>query len=259
MTMHRIPYGDGFAGGAPGVPGVAVGNRGAFARFSREPVKNKKLSDEAGSDIFQEEIHVRILMPGDPLSIPQRRVKLSDGTVVGQEWIDGFPKEWAAFEAGGEQMPDGTPLAEWPRCTISLKATLNSIHIFTVEQLANCNEAVLDKIGMGARKLQAEARAFVETRENSAAAMRHAAEAQQAREAMEKMTEQMAEMQRQLDLITRSGKIMAGAMESAPAPVARPLDEMSAAAMASGAVPLGDVDLSAITVPRGPGRPRKNV
>ena len=261
MTIHRAPNVDSYVFGAPGVPGVAAGNKGSFARFSRVPVKNHEKSDKAGSDIFQEEIHVQILMPGDPLSIPQRRVKLADGTVVGQEWIEGYPKEWAAFEAGSEQIPDGTPLSEWPRCTVSLKATLNAIHIYTVEQLAAANEAALDRIGMGARKLQAEARAFVETRENSAASMRHAAEAEAARAAMAKMTDEMADMRRQLDLITRSGKIMAGAVEAsqterANVPVAPTLDPMSAAAMASGAVPLGDVSMAEVQPRRG--RPPKN-
>jgi hypothetical protein len=259
MTMYRAPAGDSHVFGAPGVPGVSPGNKGAFAQFSRVPVKNLMLSDRAGSDIFQEEIHVRILMPGDPLSIPQRRVKLADGQIVGQEWIDGFPKEWAAFESGVEQMPDGTPLSEWPRCTVSLKATLNSIHIFTVEQLATANEAALERVGMGARKLQAEARAFVEVRDNTAASMRLAAEAETARQAMVEMTDRMQEMQRQLDMLTRAGKVMIGnAVE--PAPVAAPavaLDPMSAAAMASGAKPLTDADVQQIAPRRGrPPNPR---
>lgn len=260
MTMYRAPAGDSHVFGAPGVPGVAAGNKGAFAQFSRVPVKNNKLSTDAGSDIFQEEIHVRILMPGDPLSIPQRRVRLADGTVVGQEWIEGFPKEWAAFEQGRDQMPDGTALEEWPACSKSLCATLRAVNVHTVEMLASANEAALDRIGMGARELQAKARAFLETRADTAAAMRHAAEAEQAREAMAKMTGQMAEMQRQLDMLTRAGKVMIGnAMEPVPAPVVQVVDPISAAAMASGATPLGDADLSAALAPRrGPGRPRSS-
>jgi len=258
MTMFRAPNADSYIFGAPGVPGVAAGNKGAFARFSRVAVKNLLKSDKAGSDIFQEEIHVQVLMPGDPLSIPQRRVRLADGTIVGQEWIDGFPKEWAAFEAGKDQMPDGTALEEWPPCTISLRATLRAIHIHTVEMLAHANDAALERLGMDARKLQAKARAFLETRENSAASMRHAAEAEAARQAMAEMTAKMEDMQRQLELITRSGKIMAGAVEAQAerAPYVPPVDEMSAAAMASGATPLADIPAQ-IPTRRGPGRPPK--
>lgn len=261
-NMYRSNHVDQAVFGPPGTPGVP-GNRGAFARFFKVPVKNWPKSEAAGSDIFQEEVHVQILMPGDSLSSPVRRVRVADGTLVGKEWTTGFPREWGLFEEGRDQTPDGTSLSEWPPCTISLQATLKAIHIHTVEMLAEANEAALDRLGMDARKLQAKARAFLDTRRDTAAAMRHAAEAETARAAMVKMTDEMADMRRQLELITRSGQIMAGASVAtqvappAAAAIVTPMDEMSMAAVAAGGTPMGDIDLSRLTMPakRGVGRP----
>lgn len=266
MTLLRSAFGDSGMFAMPGVPGIATGNKGAFARFERVAVKNEKKSTAAGSAIYQEEIHVTILMPGDTLSAPRRRVRLADGTVVGPEWIEGYPREWAAFEEGREQVPDGTPLDQWPPCDIALRATLKARHIHTVEMLAHANDAALEGIGMGARELQAKARAFLDVAANSAAAMRHAAENEAAQAAMADMTKRMQEMERQLAMMTRAGQVMIGnAMgegdAASPAPVmpAPPVDEMSAAALASGAVPISDLDLAAVsTTRRGPGRPPKH-
>lgn len=260
-NMYRSNHVDQAVFGPPGTPGVP-GNRGAFARFFKVPVKNGPKSEAAGSDIFQEEVHVQILMPGDSLSSPVRRVRLADGQLIGKEWTTGFPREWALFEAGRDQTPDGTALSEWPPCSISLQATLKAIHIHTVEMLAEANEAALDRIGIGARELQAKARAFLEVRAETASSMRHAAEAERAREAMAKMTDQMADMQRQLDMMSRAGQVLAGAsvatqvIPPAAVPIATPMDEMSMAAAASGGVPMGEIDLDRIApVKRGPGRP----
>lgn len=257
MTMYRSPGAvDSWNYGAPPVAGVATGNRGSFARFFHVAVKNHADSQKAGSDVFGQEVHVQILMPGDALSAPIRRVKLADGQIIGKEWIDGYPKEWAAFNEGREQIPDGMPLDKWPRCNVGVKATLNAIHIYTVEQLAEANESALEKIGMGARVLQAEARAFVETARDSAANQKLAAEAELARQDRDAMFQRLQDMEQRLAMITQSKAVLDSATQ--PAPPATTLDDMSRAAVASGGVPVDADALRAMAnAPRGPGRPRK--
>jgi hypothetical protein len=261
MTMYRSPGAvETWNYGAP-PPGGAVANRGAFAKFSKRAVENEKKSEAAGSAVFEEQTEVQIFMPADNLSAPTRRVVLADGKMIGKNWTEQFAHEWEAFSQGREQMPDGTPLEHWPMCTVALAATLRAIHIHTVEQLAEASDSILDKL-MGAAKLRAQARAFVETARDSAANQRLAAEAEQARQDRQQMHDRLKEMEQKLALITQSQHVLSGAtsvVQPVPVTPAVPLDPMAAAAIQSGGVPVDEATLNAMAAGgrRGPGRPRK--
>lgn len=250
--------------GAPPSGGAALANRGAFAKFSKVAVENEKKSLEAGSAVFEEETHVQIFMPADDKSAPTRRVVLADGKMLAPSWTRQFAREWEAFSTGAEQMPDGTPLKMWPVCTVALAATLNAIHIYTVEQLAESPDTILDKL-MGASTLRAQARAFVQTARDTAANQKLAAEAQTAKDDRAAMQTQLEDLQRQMAMITKAQAVVAGATSLAPQtftpPPATPaLDELSKAAIASGGTPIDEASLNAMaSAPRGPGRPRKAV
>jgi ubiquinone biosynthesis protein UbiJ len=45
---------------------------------------------------------------------------------------------------------------------------MRALHIRSVEELAGCNDAALERIGMGARSLRDRARAYVENKKGSA-------------------------------------------------------------------------------------------
>lgn len=231
---------------------VQADKRGGFARFFEVAVKNEAKSITADTPIYDKEIHVDIYSPADPQNIPCRRVRTAAGVLVGKEWTLEFPKEWAQFQSGEEQVPDGTPLSQWPACDVALKATLNAMHIFTVEQLGAATDATIMRIPMGGRELQAKARAMLLAAKNTGEAQRQAAIAARAMEDRNEMESKMADLQRQLDLIIKSGKIVAGAgvADPVPVPIAQE-DPIVQAAMMSGAVPISQSDMSAMTPRRG--------
>jgi hypothetical protein len=69
---------------------------------------------------------------------------------------------------GQETPADGTPLEAWAGVTPGQVDYMRSLHIRSVEDLAGCNDAALERIGMGARALRDRARAYVENKKGSA-------------------------------------------------------------------------------------------
>jgi len=85
-----------------------------------------------------------------------------DGRFPGA-WVDYYKRAYARWCEGLEIPLEGTPLAQWPGLAPAMLKTLLSINIRTVEDLANCNEEALQRMGMGSRSLKARAQAFLST------------------------------------------------------------------------------------------------
>ena len=73
-----------------------------------------------------------------------------------------FPKQWEAYQNNQEYVPDGTPLSVVFGSEPETVENLKFFKIFTVEQLANLQEAGVARIGMGGRNLQIKAQKFME-------------------------------------------------------------------------------------------------
>lgn len=69
---------------------------------------------------------------------------------------------------GQEDPVDGTPLEAWPGVTRGQVQQMRNLHIRSVEELAGVTDAILDRIGMGARSLRERARTFVQAKAGSA-------------------------------------------------------------------------------------------
>ena len=136
--------------------------------FYRRAVQNQMASEKEGRPIFSEEDYVQIHIPGDKNTIIDRRVREEDK----KRWL----AQWQAYLDNAAQPVSGTPLEQWPALSVSQIAELKALHVPTIEVLADLPEGGLQKIGMGARELQARAKAFIEAAKNNGTFEKIAAE-----------------------------------------------------------------------------------
>jgi hypothetical protein len=108
-----------------------------YVQFYLRPMIQKTKSDEAGRPIFQDVEHVRILVPGDKLSIVDRIASPDD--------VSRFAEHYAKFKAGQGNDVIGTRLEVVPWMTRSKVEEYKFFGIVTVEQLADANDQVGQK------------------------------------------------------------------------------------------------------------------
>lgn len=89
-------------------------------------------------------------------------------TIMTIKEVQGMPDIWSAlkpyhdhWKQGLGDPVDGTPLDAWPACTSGMAAKLRSLHLRSVEDVAEADESTLNRIGLGARDLKRKAQAFV--------------------------------------------------------------------------------------------------
>ena len=110
--------------------------------FYKRSVKQEDESIAAGRPIFKEFDFVRICVPGDNLT--------EIDTYAQESHKQRFPRQWAHYQnqtAGHEQLI-GTPLEEWTLISRSQAEELKGIKFRTVEDVANCSDLQLQRIGM---------------------------------------------------------------------------------------------------------------
>lgn len=129
--------------------------------FFSEPVENTFRTKQEGRAQYDEVEFVRILIPGDRNTSPVQRVD--------DEARARWPKEYEAFKAGLEPPLHGMPLTEWPPIKRSQVLEFAHFHIKTVEQLAAVNDAQLQNLGMGARDLREQAKAYLDIAQHGTA------------------------------------------------------------------------------------------
>lgn len=80
---------------------------------------------------------------------------------VNPQWAAGW-KHWYKQWQAGEEMPlTGTPIRTWTGVTPAQAKLLISLHLLTIEDLANVNDEGLGRIGMGANELKKRAMDFL--------------------------------------------------------------------------------------------------
>jgi len=132
MDSIGIPNPDDFKPGA--------GDEKLLVVFHWDIVKDDNRSIEEGRPIYTDTEFVRIFVPGDKTNVIDRPVRPGDRVR--------FPKQYAAFKAGGDEdaQLDGTPLKDWPMIGRAQLAELHYFGIRSVEQLADVRDDVCGKI-----------------------------------------------------------------------------------------------------------------
>lgn len=154
--MSQIPYQYKRPGEDPKIPPSLV-------FFEDKAIKNQRASTEAGMPIFDAVTFAKIVAPGQRNSEVVIEVyrKFPDGTErmrpEGQH-LHGLFRQWQ--EKSGPQNA-GTPLDQWPVIDIAQAEMFRFQHVYTVQQLAELPDGVLQHIGRGAREMRAKAQAWL--------------------------------------------------------------------------------------------------
>jgi hypothetical protein len=126
---------------------------GVHVSFELFPVVNGVLSKEAGREVCVDKEYVRIRVAGND--------KEEFFGPVNDQIKDRFPSEYESWKKGNDVPLVGTPIQNWPQLTVSQVRNLQSLGVRTVEDMATLSDVGLQKVGMGARKLQDDARKFL--------------------------------------------------------------------------------------------------
>ena len=127
---------------------------GVIPVFFKKEVPDHAASEEAGRPIYRSEDWIEIIVPGsrDKCVLPVRR-----------EHKARFPEQWESYQRGeAHEVADGTPITEWQGISRTRAMELRAQGFYTVEQFAGAGENQLAKSGQDARRLQEQAKAFVE-------------------------------------------------------------------------------------------------
>lgn len=124
-----------------------------YVQFYLRPVLQTAASNEANRPIYADVVHVRIIVPGDKLSIVDR--------IASDDDKRRFADHFAKFQAGQGQEVVGTRLEAVPWMTRSKVEEYKFFGIMTVEQLADASDTVGTKF-MGFNTDREKARKFLE-------------------------------------------------------------------------------------------------
>lgn len=147
------------------------------------------LSKERGMAVWQNVDYVRVQQPGEKDAIV---LEAHDGHR--QRW----PEAYKAYQAGKKVMPEGTPLAIlFPEGNEAGIMMLNTVGIFTVEQMAAVSDSVLGNIPFGG-EMKLRAKRYVEAMQGSQGFNKMQAEVDREREARQQLERRMEEMQAEM-------------------------------------------------------------
>ena len=171
--------------------------------FYKRSVKQDDESNAAGRPIFKEFDFVRICVPGDNLT--------EIDTYANNSHKARFPRQWAHYQnqVGTDEKIIGTPIEEWTLISRSQAEELKGIKFRTVEDVANCSDQQLQRIGMIAgmspHSFREKAKAFLNLASDSAEVAQREAELQALRAENDKIKAEteakLAAMQEQMSAI----------------------------------------------------------
>lgn len=181
-------------------------------QFYMGVLQDGEASAREGRPIFRDTPFVRIFTPGDKDTVIDAPVW--DDESHPNSHTSRYPEQWARFKAGETEQQTGTPLGLLPGITKSVVEELKSFHVRNIEHLAEMSDANASKF-MGIRKLQAEARAYLERAAGAAPEKALRAELEKRDNELEALKRQMAEQAATLDRL----------MKNATAPAAAPVEQ----------------------------------
>ena len=171
--------------------------------FYKRSMKQEDESIAAGRPIFKEFDFVRICVPGDNLT--------EIDTYAQESHKARFPRQWAHYmnQTAGHEQIIGTPIEEWTLISRSQAEELKGIKFRTVEDVANCSDLQLQRIGMIAgmspHGFRDKAKQFLNLATESAEVAQKEAEMQALREENAKIKAEtdakLAQMQEQMSAL----------------------------------------------------------
>lgn len=129
-------------------------------RFVTETFIDAATSRAAGKQVDAERTLCLIRVVGSNDIVPAK-VRGADGEAL----IKRFPDAWAAFQGNDVDVEDGFPIEELPTVSQERGLMLRNSGVRTIEQMAEVDESVVNRLGFGARDLQRAANDFLLARQ----------------------------------------------------------------------------------------------
>lgn len=158
--------------------------------FKTDAIYQEAASKAEGRPIYKDVELVEIRIAGErnyAPTFPAHEVwKHINGEPV--TYAERFPKEYALFAAGREQIADGTPLSELPFLTEGERATLRRLKVYTAEALASVEGSNLKNLGPKAREFKTQAEAYLNRASGASQSVALAAEVETLKAKIAEMT-----------------------------------------------------------------------
>lgn len=140
-----------------------------YVQFEIRPIEDRDASIAAGRFVAKDVVFALVT----PAGTRERVERPADDWIayvregVKQEripsnWLPAFEDALERFKKNQEQPEFGTSIKNYPALSPAQVRMLLDIGIVTVEQLAECTEEALQRIGMGARAMKERARTYLE-------------------------------------------------------------------------------------------------
>jgi hypothetical protein len=174
--------------------GGQPGDERLFVRFYNGTTQDAEATKREGRPIFKTVPFVKILVPGDRNTVID--------TFAGKNYPLRFPKQWAAFQAQAAQEIEGTLLSEVPIVTRAQAEELEYFKVFTVEQLAECSDALSSKIPRF-HELKRKAATYVQQAKDSAVAQKLGEENEALRSRVSGLESEIARLSQMFEAATK--------------------------------------------------------
>lgn len=133
--------------------------------FEERSAEDRDASQKAGRKVFKSVDWVTIRALGSRDTVEKEALPwlehLPKENGFLPEWVDQYRAAYARWKSGHEVTPDGSHVRSWAAIGKGEADTLIAAGIHTVEDLANAPESALVRVGIGARRLQQQARAWL--------------------------------------------------------------------------------------------------
>ena len=129
--------------------------------FELRPIEDRSIPSTDGVSQMKDVAYAIVRAPGskDALEklavdwLNQLKIYAKDGRVPPQ-WPSEYAEAFRLWSAGEEIPLNGTGIKSWPPLTPAQRKNILAAGILTVEDLANANDEIRTRIGMGAHGLQ---------------------------------------------------------------------------------------------------------
>lgn len=186
-------------------------------RFFIHTTPNEAKSKKEGRPIFDEMEVCEVRMAANKQTVGVfpahevfKKISRNDGTTEQITYALAFNEQYQKFKANETQEMAGTPLSELTFLSQGKRLELKALNIHTAEALASLDGTPLKMLGIGGREMKNQATAYLAKAAGNADVTALAAE-------NVAMSEQMAEMQKQIEELTALAKSKGKAKAAAPA------------------------------------------
>lgn len=151
--------------------------RPPFIRFERRSIEDRNASISEGVARYRDVEFIILSQHGSTNTVEKevesffidKQRDVRNGRIP-QQWVDGWRRMHQEWKQGLEPVPDGTSVRLWPAISPAEADTLVAHRVLTVEDFAVLNDEGMRKLGMGWKRRQDQAKAFLASVDQNKAA-----------------------------------------------------------------------------------------